>query len=157
MMLWACICFCVVWSLADVHVHFRAFFFLVTWVSTALCRDQKKRDRKLAWALCETGLDHAEFCVIMSSALDQEPAEPVLDEFCHVGQKRERERLDMTERRLHLEEGVHRLEESKRGNALEHTSTAIKLIKSFMVLDERTSLQFKDHIKNVILSSGRSF
>ena len=91
------------------------------------------------------------------AALAQEPVEPVLDEFCLVGQKREREELDMAERRLRLEEGVHRLEESRRGKALEHTSTAIELIKSFTVLDERTSLQFEDHIKNVILSSGRSF
>jgi hypothetical protein len=71
--------------------------------------------------------------------------------------KREDLELDMAERRLRLEEGVHRLEESRRGKALEHTSTAIELIKSFTVLDERTSLQFEDHIKNVILSSGRSF
>jgi hypothetical protein len=72
-------------------------------------------------------------------------------EFCLLGQKREREELemDMAERRL-------RLEESRRANALEHTRTAIELIKSFTVLDERTSLQFEDHIKNVILSSGRS-
>ena len=91
------------------------------------------------------------------AALAQEPVEPVLDEFCLVGQKREREMLDMAERRLRLEEGMYRLEESRRGKALEHTSTAIGLIKSFTVLDERTSLQFEDHIKNVILSSGRSF
>jgi hypothetical protein len=81
---------------------------------------------------------------------------PALDEFC-LGQKCEREELDIAERRLQLEQDRHELEVSKRDKALEHTSKAVALIQSFTTIDERTKLQFEDHIKNVVLSSGRSF
>jgi hypothetical protein len=90
------------------------------------------------------------------SALEQEPVAPALDEFC-LGQKREREELDTAERRLRLEQERHELDVSKRDKALEHTSKAVALIQSFTTIDERTKLQFEDHIKNVILSSGHSF
>jgi hypothetical protein len=90
------------------------------------------------------------------SALEQEPVAPVLDEFC-LGQKREREELDTAERRLRLEQERHELEVSKRDKALDHTSKAVALIQSFTTIDERTKLQFEDHIKNVILSSAHSF
>jgi hypothetical protein len=84
------------------------------------------------------------------AALEQEPVvEPGLDEFC-LGQKRERDVLDLAERR-------HRFEAEKRDKALEHTSKAVALIQSFKTIDERTQLQFEDHIKNIILSPGRSF
>ena len=89
------------------------------------------------------------------AALEQEPVvEPALDEFC-LGQKRQRDELDMAERRLRLEHDRHELEVSKRDKALEHTSKAVALIQSFTTIDERTKLQFEDHIKNVILSSGQ--
>jgi hypothetical protein len=90
------------------------------------------------------------------SALEQEPVVPVLDEYC-LGQKREREELDIAERRLRLEQGTHELEASKRDKAMEHTSKAVALIKSFTTIDERTKLQFEDHVKNIILSSSQSF
>jgi hypothetical protein len=90
------------------------------------------------------------------SALEQEPVAPVLDEYC-LGQKREREELDIAERRLRLEQDRHELEVSKRDKAMEHTSKAVALIKSFTTIDERTKLQFEDHVKNIILSSGQSF
>ena len=90
------------------------------------------------------------------AALEQEPVvEPALDEFC-LGQKRERDELDTAERRLRLEQDRHELEVSKRDKALENTSKAVALIQSFTTIDERTKLQFEDHIKNVILSSGQS-
>jgi hypothetical protein len=90
------------------------------------------------------------------SALEQEPVAPVLDEYC-LGQKREREELDIAERRLRLEQDRHELEVSKREKAMEHTSKAVALIKSFTTIDERTKLQFEDHVKNIILSSGQTF
>jgi hypothetical protein len=76
-----------------------------------------------------------------------------LDEFC-LGQKRERDMLDMAERRLRLEKNRHELEVFKRDKALEHTSKAVALIQSLTTstIDERTKLQFVGHIKNVILS-----
>jgi hypothetical protein len=103
------------------------------------------------------------------AALEQEPVEPALDEFC-LGQKREREELDMIERRHRLERDRHELERdrhelerdrhemmaSMRDKVLEHTGKAVILIQSFTVLDERTKLQFGDHIKNAILSPGQS-
>ncbi len=88
------------------------------------------------------------------AALEQEPVEPVLDEFC-LGQKRAREELEMAERRLKLEQERHEFEVLKRDKSLDQTSKAITLIKSFTVLDQRTSLQFEDHIKNLILSPGK--
>jgi hypothetical protein len=91
------------------------------------------------------------------AALEQEPVvEPALDEYC-LGQKREREELDIAERRLRLEQDRHELEASKRDKAMEHTSKAVALIKSFTTIDERTKLQFGDHVKNIILSSSQSF
>jgi hypothetical protein len=90
------------------------------------------------------------------AALEQEPVEPALDAFC-LGQKRERDELDTAECRLRLEQDRHELEVSKRDKALEHTSKAVALTQSFTTIDERTKLQFGDHIKNVVLSSGRSF
>lgn len=90
------------------------------------------------------------------SALEQEPVALVLDEYC-LGQKREREELDIAERRLRLEQDRHELEASKRDKAMEHTSKAVALIKSFTTIDERTKLQFEDHVKNIVLSSSQSF
>ncbi len=48
------------------------------------------------------------------------------------------------------------MEVSKHNKALEHTSKAIALIHLFMTINNQTKLQFKDHIKNVILSSSKS-
>lgn len=90
-------------------------------------------------------------------ALAQEPAAPVLDEMCGV-KRREREELeldmDLVERKLRLEETRLRLDETRRANAMQHTAQALTLIdtiKHHAALDERTKLQFEDHIKNLIL------
>jgi hypothetical protein len=97
-------------------------------------------------------------------ALAQEPAAPVLDEMCGV-KRREREELeldmDLVERKFRLEEAKIRLEETRlrldetrRANAMQHTAQALTLIdtiKHHAALDERTKLQFEDHIKNLIL------
>lgn len=96
------------------------------------------------------------------AALAQEPVAPVLDNAC-LGQKRERsesEDLDIAERILRLNEGRQRLEESKRERALEHLSRGMDIIDSLknkVNIDERTKLQFEDHIKNVILSASSQF
>lgn len=91
------------------------------------------------------------------AALAQEPAAPVLDEMCGV-KRREREELeldmDLVERKLRLEEMKLRLEESRRLNLMQHTTQALTLIdtiKHHASMDERTKLQFEDHIKNLIL------
>ena len=101
------------------------------------------------------------------AALAQEPVAPVLDEYC-LDRKRKLDELELEERRHHLEM-------DKRGKDLEHSrlalensamaldnsakaldnsSKALELLKNVSSIDERTKLQFGDHIKNVILSSG---
>jgi len=87
------------------------------------------------------------------AALAQEPVDPVLDEYC-LDRKRKLDELELEERSLRLEQDRHELEVSKRDKALEHTGKAIALIQSFTVIDERAKLQFEDHIKNMILTSG---
>lgn len=96
------------------------------------------------------------------SALAQEPVAPVLDDLC-LAKKREREELmldlDVSERRLALEERKLRLQETRREKLMDHASTALDLIDSIKDranIDERTKLQFEDHIKNVILTSTPS-
>ena len=92
------------------------------------------------------------------AALVHEPVAPVLDEFC-LSKKREREELildlEIAERKLLLDEGRSRLREK----AMEHVNKAVVLIDSLkgMDIDERTKLQFEDHVKNVVLSSTNSF
>jgi len=81
------------------------------------------------------------------------PADPVMDEFI-LGQKRRKEELELEERSLLLEQDRHELEVSKRDKALEHTGKAIALIQSFTHMDGRVQLQFENHIKNMILTSG---
>jgi hypothetical protein len=95
------------------------------------------------------------------AALAQEPVSPVLDEAC-LGRKRERgestRELDLAERKLRLEEGEFRLKE--REKALEHMNRGMELIDSLKArnnIDERTKLQFEDHIKNVLLSATSQF
>jgi hypothetical protein len=94
------------------------------------------------------------------AALVQEPVAPVLEELC-LGQKRDREsarELELAERKLRLEEGEFRLKE--REKALEHVNWGMELMDSLKAksnIDERTKLQFEDHIKNVVLSSSNSF
>jgi hypothetical protein len=83
----------------------------------------------------------------------QEPADPVLDEYC-LDRKRKLDELELEERSLRLEQDRHELEVSRRDKALEHTGKAIALIQTFTVIDERAKLQFEDHIKNMILTSG---
>lgn len=97
------------------------------------------------------------------AALAQEPVDPVLDEYCQ-DRKRKHDELELEERRHHLEM-------DKRGKDLEHSRLALEnramamdnAVKAFEFLqtaadvtsvDDRTKLQFEDHIKNVILSSG---
>jgi hypothetical protein len=95
------------------------------------------------------------------AALTHEHVSPVLDDLC-LGQKRDRgestRELELAERKLRLEEGEFRLKE--REKALEHMNWGMELmdsLKSKSNIDERTKLQFEDHIKNVILSSTNSF
>jgi hypothetical protein len=97
------------------------------------------------------------------AALAQEPVDPVLDEYC-LDRKRKFDEMELEERR-------HRLEMDKQDKALEHNRLALEnramamdnAVKAFEFLktaadvtsvDERTKLQFGDHIKNVILTSG---
>jgi hypothetical protein len=96
------------------------------------------------------------------AALAQEPAAPVLDELCGV-KRREREEeeldLELVERKLRLEEAKLRLEDMRRTNMMQHTTQAITLIntiKQNTSIDERTRLQFEDHIKNLILTPSRA-
>jgi hypothetical protein len=91
------------------------------------------------------------------AALAQEPVAPVLDEMCGV-KRREREELDLdmdlVERKLRVDEGRARLEDTRRANAMQHTTQALTLIdtiRQHSALDERTKLQFEDHIKNLVL------
>lgn len=94
------------------------------------------------------------------AALAQEPVAPVLDEAC-LGKKRDRDEIvvdPLTERRLQLEEAEFRLRE--REKALEHMSRGMELMESLKTrknIDERTKLQFEDHIKNVILSASSHY
>jgi uncharacterized protein YneF (UPF0154 family) len=94
------------------------------------------------------------------AALAQEPVAPVLDEAC-LGKKRERDEVmvdQLAERRLQLEEAEFRLRE--REKALEHMNRGMELMESLKTrknIDERTKLQFEDHIKNVILSASSHF
>ena len=95
------------------------------------------------------------------AALAQEPAAPVLDEMCGV-KRREREEMeldmDLVERKLRLEEMKLRLEEKRRANLMQHTEQALTLIntiKGHASMDERTKLQFEDHVKNLILPPGK--
>jgi hypothetical protein len=94
------------------------------------------------------------------AALAQEPVSPVLDNAC-LGQKRERDELmqdlELAERKLRLDEGRHRLEDSKRDKALEYVGRGVELMDSLKGranIDERTKLQIEDHVKNIILSSS---
>lgn len=101
------------------------------------------------------------------AALAQEPVDPVLDEYC-LDRKRKFDEMELEERRHHLEM-------DKRGKDLEHnrmalensamaldnsakaldnSAKALELLKNVSSIDERTKLQFGDHIKNVILTSG---
>lgn len=79
-----------------------------------------------------------------------------------VSKKRERDTLSLdlvlAERKLRLEEGEFRLKE--REKALEHMNRGMDLMDSLKErtnIDERTKLQFEDHIKNVILSASSHF
>lgn len=102
------------------------------------------------------------------AALEQEPVEPVVDEFC-LRKKREREDLlfdiEMAERQLALEESQLRIENSKlmlqerklehESKLIQHVSTAmgsINALKDWANVDERTKLQAEDHIKNVLFN-----
>lgn len=93
-------------------------------------------------------------------ALAQEPVAPVLDDAC-LGKKRERDEIlidPLAERRLQLEEAEFRLRE--REKALEHMNRGMELMDSLQTrqnIDERTKLQFEDHIKNVILSASSHY
>ena len=103
------------------------------------------------------------------AALAQEPAPPVLEELCGV-KRREREDLELDmaleeqkcrleESRLRLDETRLRLDESRIEKAMEHASRALGLMeemKSRVNIDERTKLQFEDHIKNLILAPRAS-
>lgn len=97
---------------------------------------------------------------VFRAALAQEPVDPVLDEAC-LGQKRGRDEVavdPLAERRLQLEEAEFRLRE--RREALEHMNRGVELIESLKTrknIDERTKLQFEDHIKNVILSASSHY
>lgn len=94
------------------------------------------------------------------AALAQEPVAPVLDEAC-LGKKRERDEIvvdPLAERRLQLDEAEFRLRE--RREALEHMNRGMELMESLKTrknIDERTKLQFEDHIKNVILSASSHY
>jgi hypothetical protein len=94
------------------------------------------------------------------AALAQEPVAPVLDEAC-LGKKREHGEISqdiLAERKLRLQEGEFRLKE--REKALEHMNRGMELIDSLKArnnIDERTKLQFEDHIKNVLLSASSQF
>ena len=94
------------------------------------------------------------------AALAQEPVAPVLDEAC-LGKKREHSEISqdiLAERKLRLEEAEFRLKE--REKALEHMNRGMELIDSLKArnnIDERTKLQFEDHIKNVLLSASNQF
>ena len=92
------------------------------------------------------------------AALAQEPAAPVLDELCGV-KRREREEmeqdLELEERRIRIEETRLRLAKAKCEQALFAVET-IESIKSKSMVDERTKLQFEDHIKNLILTPSRA-
>lgn len=101
------------------------------------------------------------------AALAQEPVAPVLDEAC-LGKRRERDEIvvdPLAERRLLLDEAEFRVREAEfrvreRREALEHTNRGIELMESLKTrtgIDERTKLQFEDHIKNVILSASSHF
>ena len=95
------------------------------------------------------------------AALEQEPVEPVLDEFC-LRKKREREDLlfdiEMAERQLALENSKLTLQErmlEHESKLIQHVSTAmgsINALKDWANVDERTKLQAEDHIKNVLFN-----
>jgi hypothetical protein len=110
------------------------------------------------------------------TAVAQEPVAPILEEFCGI-KKREREdllfdldiverkqrfQLEMEHERQALDEKKQALEERKQRLQLEveerrltSASDAVTTIDSFKekkYVDNRTKMQFEDHIKNVFLS-----
>ena len=104
------------------------------------------------------------------AALEQEPVEPVLDEIC-LGKRREHDdammdleiferkaaledrRAALEERRLAIEERKIHLEKLKCEQAVFAVST-IETLKGKHCIDERTRLQFEDHVKNISLASA---
>lgn len=106
-------------------------------------------------------------------AMAQEPVAPVLEEICSI-RKREREdiifNLDVEERKqrleergrqseIHFQESKQRLEEGKQrleDSRVQSASQALTVLDSFSEkknVNDRTKMQFEDHIKNIILSS----
>jgi hypothetical protein len=106
-----------------------------------------------------------------SAALKQEPvAAPALDEACtdekqradvlktlclmELSDRLAQIKLDMAERMQRLEESQHTLEESKRDKALAIIVQGLDLLGSLKDrtnVDERTKMQFEDHIKSLVL------
>lgn len=88
------------------------------------------------------------------AALEQEPVDPVLDDYC-LKRKREREDLlfnmEMAERKLAFEE--RKLDHDTK--MIQHVNAAmgsINALKDWANVDERTKMQAEDHIKNVLFN-----
>ena len=118
-------------------------------------------DQSLIEVINANAVSQAPINIAFRAALEQEPVTPVLDDAC-LGQKRERSEASLdqalAERKLRLQEGEFRLKE--REKAFEHLNRGLDLMNSLKArndIDERTKLQFEDHIKNVILSASGSF
>lgn len=117
-------------------------------------------DKSLSAEIAANAASDAPIQQAFRASLAQESAGAALDEH-HLGQKRERDEMSMASlagRRLRLEEAEFRLRE--REKALEHMSRGMELMHSIKTgsdFDERTKVQFEDHIKNVILSSSSPF
>jgi hypothetical protein len=122
-------------------------------------------DQSLVEVINANAVSNAPVQQAYRAALAQEPAAPVLDELCGV-KRREREEIELElelverkykleETRLRLDEARQRLDETRVEKAMEHAGRALALMdemKNRANVDERTKIQFEDHIKNLILT-----
>jgi len=83
-----------------------------------------------------------------------------MDEFI-LGQKRRKDELELEERRHNLEMDKQdkdleftRMELDNAAKALDNSIKALEILQTISRFDERTRLQFRDHIMNILLSSS---